>query len=190
MAPARASRARRPFTAERFLMEQPRLRPAVESDLPFLWEMLHEAAAVRHELRALPKSEVLGRHSVARYLSGWGRPGDVALVALGADGHPVGAAWRRLFPARERGVGVVALPGVPEIAIAVRAGHRGLGIGSALLTALMDEARSAGITRLALSVDPDNPAVRLYRRLGFREVGREAPRPGSSVVMIADLEAR
>ena len=44
---------------------------------------------------------------------------------------------------------------------------RARGIGSALLAELMDEARETG-SELTLHVEPENPAQRLYRRLGFR----------------------
>jgi len=44
---------------------------------------------------------------------------------------------------------------------------RGQGIGSALLHELMGEARATG-RELTLHVEPDNPAQRLYQRLGFR----------------------
>ena len=41
------------------------------------------------------------------------------------------------------------------------------GIGSALLRELMDEARETD-AQLTLHIEPDNPAQRLYQRLGFR----------------------
>jgi len=44
---------------------------------------------------------------------------------------------------------------------------RNRGIGSALLRELMGEARSAG-AQLTLHIEPENPAQRLYQRLGFR----------------------
>lgn len=44
---------------------------------------------------------------------------------------------------------------------------RARGIGSALLAELMEEARETG-SELTLHVEPENPAQRLYRRLGFR----------------------
>src|ERR1700753_1651633 len=44
--------------------------------------------------------------------------------------------------------------------------HRGKGLGEALLRDLMDEAAAAG-KDLSIHVEKFNPAMRLYRRLGF-----------------------
>lgn len=49
---------------------------------------------------------------------------------------------------------------------------QGLGIGAALVAALEDRIRDRGRTEARLTVEHDNPdAVRLYRRLGYREHG-------------------
>ena len=53
--------------------------------------------------------------------------------------------------------------------IALLPEHRGAGIGTRLLKELMEEADAAGKT-VRIHVEKFNPAQRLYRRLGFREV--------------------
>lgn len=47
---------------------------------------------------------------------------------------------------------------------------RGTGVGTALLKALIDRARHEDLCALSLSVEVDNPALRLYERLGFARV--------------------
>ena len=42
------------------------------------------------------------------------------------------------------------------------------GIGGALLRALLNQLAQAGYRRASLSVQKENPAVALYRRLGFQ----------------------
>ncbi|HEX5469299.1 MAG TPA: GNAT family N-acetyltransferase [Gaiellaceae bacterium] len=146
------------------------IRFAVESDLPFLERMLSWAAGWRSNVL----DETLAVDpAVARYLAGWGRPGDVALVAETAAGEPAGAAWYRLFAADDPGFGFVA-PDIPELTVAVEPAARGTGLGTALLTALVDRARADGFEAVSLSVEVENPAKRLYERLNFEIVAEGA----------------
>lgn len=77
----------------------------------------------------------------------------------------VGAAWARLM----HGFGFAG-DGVPELAVSVLPGRRGRGLGTALLSSLIGRCSELGCPALSLSVQRSNPAVRLYERLGFREV--------------------
>jgi ribosomal protein S18 acetylase RimI-like enzyme len=53
--------------------------------------------------------------------------------------------------------------------ISLQPEHRGAGIGTKLLRELQDEARAAGKS-LTIHVERYNPALRLYKRLGFKTV--------------------
>lgn len=119
---------------------------------------------------------------VSRYVRGWGRPGDTAVVAL-EGGFPVGAAWFRVFPAAGPGYGFVD-ESTPELAIAVVPSKRGHGVGDELLGALIQKAQSAGYGRLSLSVEPGNPARKLYERHGFAVVDEGA----EAWTMVAELD--
>ena len=59
----------------------------------------------------------------------------------------------------------------PELTAGVMGSTRGKGVGTALVHALLEQARAAGFEAISLSVEPDNPAVRLYERAGFTRVG-------------------
>lgn len=100
-------------------------------------------------------------------------------VVAEIDGAPVGVAWLCQWTDAERGFGFLAV-GIPELSIAVFEGHRGQGVGTALLNALLRQARQDGMTAISLSVSAENPAVRLYERLGFVPVLHE---PGGSITM-------
>ena len=105
-----------------------------------------------------------------RYVVDWGRPGDLGVIAIDEQDSPIGAAWYRLFPEESPGYGFVD-SSIPELSIAVHADKRAQGIGTQLLQALIGSAATSGHRMLSLSVSSDNPARRLYERLGFKIVG-------------------
>ena len=76
-----------------------RLRPAGPADLPFLREMLYEAATWAAPRSRPPLGEALADPAVARYLDGSPRDGEAGLVAETRDESAVGATWWRRFTA-------------------------------------------------------------------------------------------
>lgn len=118
--------------------------------------------------RELPPREVTLEHPEAvRYHRDWGRRGDVGVIASAGE-EIVGVAYCRLFTTEDHGHGYVD-DETPELAVGVRVGWRGSGVGTRLLEELAAASREEGYRRLSLSVDTDNPARRLYERLGYRE---------------------
>jgi GNAT superfamily N-acetyltransferase len=110
---------------------------------------------------------VVLRRYIGLYHRHWGRRGDTGFVAERA-GQPVGAVWYRLFTVASHGDGFVD-ESTPELVIAVKAPARGRGIGRLLLDRIAKQAKEDGIERLALSVNQDNPARRLYLDCGYRD---------------------
>lgn len=161
------------------------VRPAGQADLEVLERMLCWAGSWRSD--ELNES-VLADPTVRRYLDAWGRPGDFAVVAETQAGEPVGASWYRLFSAEDESYGFVDEK-TPEVTIGVDPGHRGAGIGRALLEALADSARENGYSTLSLSVEEDNPALRLYERVGF-ERRSHADGAWTLVLLLGQLSAR
>jgi len=61
------------------------------------------------------------------------------------------------------------------VSLAVRPGHRRMGVGTGLLESLLERLRSNGVDEVFLEVREDNlVAAGLYRKLGFREFSRIA----------------
>ena len=142
-------------------MTEATIRSACPDDLEILWDFLaiatYEPGA--QTAKAIP--------SVAKYLVGWQRPGDFGFIAEHENGI-IGAAWARRFSANE-----LEFPfsgeGTPTVAIGVKSHARGRGVGEKLMRALIGESARRGLG-LCLSVRCENPARRLYERLGFRMV--------------------
>jgi ribosomal protein S18 acetylase RimI-like enzyme len=141
------------------------LRLATGADIEQVKRALYDAVAWSPERELPPYELVIAHPELARYHEGWGRRGDLAVIAE-RDGEVVGASLCRLFTTRDHGHGYVD-DETPELAVAVWAGHRGEGIGTRLMNAIEDAARDAGCSQISLSVDADNPARRLYERLGY-----------------------
>lgn len=144
-----------------------KVRIGVPEDLGFMRHMLYEAACWRPGSSRPPQDAVLSDNETAHYVDAWGRPGDTAILALDpTDERKIGAAWYRLMPLEDPGYGFVDAA-TPEVSVGVVPGRRGLGVGGTLLKALIRAARSQGFKALSLSVETDNPALRIYERHGF-----------------------
>ena len=70
-------------------------------------------------------------------------------------GEDIGRLYIERWPSQHRIIDIAFLPE-----------HRGRGYGEPLLRDLMDEAAAAG-KDVSIHVEKHNPAMRLYRRLGF-----------------------
>jgi ribosomal-protein-alanine N-acetyltransferase len=89
-------------------------------------------------------------------------------------------ASRRLYLVAEEGKALIGYAGMmftggtqaDVVTLAVDPARWSEGTGTALLSALVDEAARRGCTEVLLEVRKDNPrARRLYRRHGFTEIG-------------------
>jgi GNAT superfamily N-acetyltransferase len=118
-----------------------KIRLATPDDLPFFREMLYEAVCWRPNQQHPPIEEILAIPELAKLLDGWGREGDTAVTAELDDGSPAGAAWYRFWTAENHSYGFVDTD-TPELGIAVCKEARRRGIGTALLEALLDHAKS------------------------------------------------
>lgn len=115
--------------------------------------------------------QVVQTPALERYFTTWPAPGDFGLVAELEAQVAIAVAWLHHFPAAEPGYGFVD-ESIPELSIWVAAEHRGLGLGTRVLTELIKQARQRDLPGISLSVEPGNPARRLYERVGFLPAGR------------------
>ena len=136
-----------------------RFRPVADSDKPFVFALY--AQVREQELAPVPWPDEAKRsflldqallqhqHYVANY------PG-ADLLVIESDPGPIG----RIYVYRSKDeIRLMDVALLPE--------WRNRGVGGVLLQELMDEARRTHRS-ITLHVEPENPAQRLYQRLGFR----------------------
>jgi ribosomal protein S18 acetylase RimI-like enzyme len=142
----------------------PALRPVAPSDEPFLLRVYASTRA--EELAPVPWTDEQKAAFVAQQFAA--QSAHYARHYTGMSAHVIlvdGAPAGRLLVARwEREIRIVDITLLPDF--------RGSGAGTALLHELMGEARDAR-KLLSIHVERQNPALRLYRRLGFRPAGDE-----------------
>lgn len=130
----------------------------VEADLPFLARLY--ASTREAELAPVPWPEEAKQAFLAdqfarqhehyqRHYAG------ADFLIIERAGEPVGRVYVYRSPGEIR-----------LMEISLLEGHRGQGLGTALLAELIDESERSGAD-LTLHVEADNPAVRLYHRHGF-----------------------
>ena len=153
------------------------LRPVTAADMDFLLRVYastrtEELATIadwtEEQKDAFVRQQFAAQH--AWYLEHYvGAQFDV----IDVDGVPAG---RLYVHRREREIRLMDITLLPEF--------RGQGIGGALLAGLLAEASATG-KPLTIHVEKYNPAMRLYRRLGFVTIADRGPydllewRPGS-----------
>ena len=102
----------------------------------------------------------------ARQITEWFIGHQLVIVAEGARTEPV--AFAASFPYSPR----PCYAGVGEFSVYVRRDYRGHGAGRAVLAALIEAAKAAGLHKLTSRVFPENTASRaLLKGLGFEEIG-------------------
>ncbi|HDJ29864.1 MAG TPA: GNAT family N-acetyltransferase [Candidatus Acetothermia bacterium] len=126
-----------------------------------------------------PISTTIFRGIPAPDACGWvrehlARPGWAGFVATAEDGEVVGfALCKDLEQEESEFVFPEARKTIQLVYLAVDEAFRGQGIASALIRACEDLAKKLGRTGVLLDVSEQNPAINLYRRLGFKRLGAQ-----------------
>ena len=129
-----------------------------------LSDFLYEAIYIPEGIEPPPKS-VIECPELQEYIVEFGnRKHDKALVAE-IQGDIVGAIWVRIM----NDYGHIDND-TPSLAMSVYKKYRGLGIGTSLLKQLLQVERLAGYSKISLSVQKSNYAVKMYEKVGFTVV--------------------
>ncbi|MCM1156524.1 MAG: GNAT family N-acetyltransferase [Roseburia sp.] len=153
-------------------MDALKIRPIRKDEYPLLKDFLYEAIYLPDDA-AVPSADILEKPEMAVYIKDFGRTDDLCLLAE-VDGRPLGAIWSRILSGDVKGYGNIG-PDVPELAFAVKKDFRRHGIGTKLIKEMLEFLKENGYERVSLSVNKDNYAYHIYRKLGFQvvKVGEE-----------------
>jgi phosphinothricin acetyltransferase len=141
----------------------PHIRPATEQDLPGILAIMNEVIANSLAIYAYAPVTLEDRQAwfASQKAGGW------PVIVAELEGKVVGFGSIGPFRARP------AYKYSAEHSVHVDAAHRGHGIGSALLTALIAEARVLGLRTLIGGIDAGTAgSLAFHARYGFTECAR------------------
>lgn len=141
------------------------IRPLTPDETPVLTEFLYHAIFVPEGMEPPPRS-ITSRPELQVYVEDFGHQPDDHALAAEAEGGIIGAVWVRDM----QDYGHLE-DGVPSFAISLLPQWRNQGIGTALMQRMLSLLAEKGYRKASLSVQKQNPAARLYRRLGFQTIG-------------------
>lgn len=153
------------------------IRKIKESEYCLLEEFLHEAIFIPEEITPPPK-EIILQPELQIYISGFGTQKDDICFVAEIYGQIVGAVWVRDM----NDYGHIA-DGVPSFAISLYKEYRNFGIGTELMTTMLNELRSKGYKRTSLAVQKANYAVKMYKKVGFEFIDEN----DEEYIMVCDL---
>lgn len=160
-----------------------RVRIMEQSDYVCLPEFLYQAVFIPEGAEP-PSRSVIDIPEIDAYIRDFGtRTGDFG-VAAEVNGQVIGAAWTRIISSYGH-----LDDQTPELAISVFPEFRGYGIGEEMMEELFMTLRAHDYSRISLSVQKENPAVRFYHRLGFEIIEERTDAVGNTdFIMVKKLK--
>lgn len=141
-----------------------KIRVIRKNEYPILSDFLHEAIFIPEGMDKPPKSTI-EQPELQVYIEDFGKADDWCLLAEVRE-KIVGAVWVRIMD----DYGHVD-DETPSFAISLYEEYRNLGIGTALMGAMLQFLRGKGYKQTSLSVQKANYAVNMYKKAGFEVVG-------------------
>lgn len=141
-----------------------KIRPLQPEEYPLLEEFLYQAIFVPQGQEP-PERSILQKPELRVYVDGFGQSAQDRALAGVVDGRLAGAVWVRVM----NDYGHVD-DSTPSFAISLLPEFRGMGLGTALMKAMLDLLRRDGCRQASLAVQKENYAVSMYRKAGFRTV--------------------
>ena len=141
------------------------IREIREYEIEKLEDMLYESIYQPDDQNLIPRS-VLKIPKVYAYIKDFGKSKDDYCLVAESYGKIVGAVWVRILFDEPKGYGNIDEK-TPEFAISLFKKYRNQGIGTNLMNRMIDYLRENHYAQASLSVQKENYAVKLYKKLGF-----------------------
>ena len=132
------------------------IREIKEEEYPILSDFLYEAIFIPESMEKPPKA-IIEQSELQVYIADFGKEDDWCLVAE-VKGKIVGAVWGRIM----NDYGHID-DETPSLAISLYGEYRHLGIGTALMKAILHLLKEKGYKQTSLSVQKENYAVNMYQ---------------------------
>lgn len=136
------------------------IREITVSEYPILADFLYEAIFIPEGMNKPPKS-IIEQQELQIYIADFGKADDLCLVAEAKE-KIVGAVWTRIM----NDYGHID-DETPSFAISLYEEYRHLGIGTAMMKAMLKLLKEKGYKQASLSVQKANYAVAMYKNVGF-----------------------
>lgn len=136
------------------------IREIKKQEYNLLDDFLYEAIFIPEGIE-VPSKEITNQPDLQIYIADFGKQNDNCLVAE-CNGKIVGAVWTRII----NDYGHIDNE-TPSLAISLFKEYRSLGIGTALMNRMIELLKSKGYKRVSLSVQKENYAYNLYKKVGF-----------------------
>ena len=141
-----------------------RIRKLLMSERAVLDTFLYYAIFIPKGVAQLP-FDIIYQPDLQVYVKDFGeQKGDVCYVAE-CEGRIIGAVWVRIM----NDYGHVS-DDMPSLAISLLPEYRNNGIGTALMKKMLSSLREFGYKGVSLSVQKQNYACSMYRKLGFKTI--------------------
>ena len=137
-----------------------KIRQIRKNEYPILSDFLYEAIFIPEGMEKPPKS-IIEQPKLQVYIEDFGKEDDWCLVAEIKE-KIIGAVWVRIMD----DYGHID-DETPSFAISLYEEYRNLGIGTALMEAMLQFLREKGYKQTSLSVQKVNYAVCMYQKAGF-----------------------
>ncbi len=153
------------------------LREIRESEYDLLSDFLYEAIYIPKGEKP-PRRDIVEQPELKLYYEDFGSgEADYCFVAED-DGRVVGAVWTRIMD----DYGHVDND-TPSLAISLYKEYRGKGIGTRLMSHILELLRNKGYKQVSLSVQKANYAVKMYEKACFKTIEEN----GDEYIMVCTL---